>query len=535
MPFTDLPNDILLLIFDFLAPTDYSEWKVLLGLISLNQNLRQVFFHKIYKHVFMTDELEPEEPFTNLGLVAHKSFASHLHIKVSLLPNKHTRTKWHMDFLRRPIVISRSYRMMKIMINLLYEYSELCSRVDTLSVNTSQSLVTYHPMGDEMDYINFNVELCTESLIRIIPGIRKLILRGRCRSECDVVLQKTLLQGYAAQLSKLYYSQCERGPDRYVHMLYFSQITDLKLALSAERLYGLPQICLQTIQCMEIEGLHPKHTWALFSRDPDNSVVVPYLRKLKLSYIGNGFGYDESNLYTMQNQRLHFPRLQVLELDGDAKIFPLLNMAVLPDQMEKISILAKASTFTTFSDVTLPAARSITCNNISGTLSDGLPSITLFNQLLQNSLGCVRVMLYINARTTLACADQLCCPGLTTLKLTFKIDFSALMAIIASHPRLARLSLTRVSAIPLRLASTQEFNPLSTSIRELHINYSGQSSYQLTYLKHLMLRLQALESIHARYLKSCTFKSFVRRHLANYPHLANIKYKTNSKKLTLDL
>ncbi|KAJ2846592.1 hypothetical protein IWW36_004282, partial [Coemansia brasiliensis] len=123
---------------------------------------------------------------------------------------------------------------------------------------------------------------------------------------------------------------------------------------------------------MDIENLQPEYTWDLFSRDTDSSVEVPYLRKLRLHFINKKYDGEAAAL-TMLERRLHFPRLRILELRGeeDAQI-PLLNMAVLSDKVDKVSIAASASTFMSFSNVALPAARALICKIIGEEPADGI-------------------------------------------------------------------------------------------------------------------------------------------------------------------
>ncbi|KAJ1866993.1 hypothetical protein LPJ78_001417 [Coemansia sp. RSA 989] len=200
--------------------------------------------------------------------------------------------------------------------------------------------------------------------------------------------------------------------------------------------------------------------------------------------------------------------------------------------MDKISIKADAKTFMTFTNVVLPAARSTICKVFGDEPVDGSQFVSVFNQLMRNSLGCESVIVNITDCVS-SCVGTLRCPGLTNLELNVMVDFNTMNAIIANHPRLIKLWLTASSKgwSEKEDESRQSIAPLNTSIREVRIDdYTARnpSSLQTTVLKYLMLRLPALHRVYGLAVDSSRLQQFVSKHLPEYPQLANIRFESES-------
>ncbi|KAJ1874227.1 hypothetical protein LPJ55_001714 [Coemansia sp. RSA 990] len=496
MQFELLPEDILNLVLDNLFPNfmQLSGWKPLLHILAICQRLRHLYYPRIYDHVFIDADFSSESAnvLSNIDLIASSVYPRNLKIVLQVMPG--------------------GYELLQNAVSIIEQNSTALSKVDDLGILLMGRL--FEPTNaQEIDGIEAKVTEEVEKMAQILAAVKKLDISGNGNDE---IFPGLLTKHFAAQLQKF---SCV-SYDVLSVPTHFKQVTQLHIRLFDYN-DGLLRICPETIQELTIYNLPPECTWNLFTTSEAGNVVVPHLRKLRLGY-ADASEEAEFNEAMFSQCKLHFPQLERLQLWGSPEYFPLLNMAVLPENMDKIVLSAYPDAYTTFKDIVLPPARTLQCDIREGPYTYKFS--LRFNGLIQNSQS--NEVLSIRMSTWF---EDLHCPNMTNLHIDEPVDTQDMVSIIKRHSRLQSLSLNLLADsvdcskdLEAALNGKAPVKPLNTSLKELYYNgYDPISPESQEAIQHLVLQLPALTCLGGFDIDA---KQFMNGYLPQYPHLANIEF-----------
>ncbi|KAJ2454091.1 hypothetical protein EV183_001814, partial [Coemansia sp. RSA 2336] len=455
---------------------------------------RRLYYPRIYDHVFIDADFisEPANSISNVGLIAPSVYPRNLKIALQVMP--------------------AGYELLQKAVRTIELNSAVLSRVDSLEVLLMGRL--FEPT-DSQDIDDVVAKVCeeVEKMTQMLTAVKKLDISG---NGTDEIFPGLLTKHFAARLQKF---SCV-SYDVLSAPIHFEQITQLHIRLFNYK-DGLLRICPETIQKLTIYNLPPECTWNLFSTRSAGNVVFPHLCKLRLGYVDR-VGETEFDESVLGQRKLHFPQLKRLRLWGSPEHFPLLNMAVLPDHMDTIVLLAYPETYTTFNDIVLPPARSLHCDIRESLYTNEF--CLHFNRLIRNSQGNEVVSIRM-------CEwfEDLYCPSLTNLHVDEPVDTATAISIIKLHSRLQSLSLNLLEdnsnfskELEAALTSKTPVNPLNTSLKRLYYSgYDPVSPESQLAIRYLVLQLPALNCLGGF---SIDAKQLLTDYLPQYPHLANVDF-----------
>ncbi|KAJ2388577.1 hypothetical protein H4S02_002794 [Coemansia sp. RSA 2611] len=227
MPFSALPDDILLPIISDAFPTaaDLTDWKRLLAVLSISQQVRQLMLPKIYCDVFIMSYFEDSPSNdntvvkTNIKLAAATGnfhFARVLNIKA-------------LYQLRQLVALESA-------INALTPHSGHLDHITELEV-----VLTY---DNDCDYNAKNSIVLAEDsmvcnaerIVELVPNITSIFYYGFTRNHSTAPFYSTLISSRAGQLSRL----THHAPFDFPPFIVFSQITHLDIQLDVNNTDNLP-------------------------------------------------------------------------------------------------------------------------------------------------------------------------------------------------------------------------------------------------------------------------------------------------------
>ncbi|KAI9479971.1 hypothetical protein BX667DRAFT_494985, partial [Coemansia mojavensis] len=307
MNLQNLPSDVINSILDqifVLKGMRLSTWKEMLPLLSVCKNLRQAAAMRIYRYVIL--EHRSARSFTKV--LSNIEF-------IAQSPNSVYPRNMAISILGMPY----EHRILHDVITVLGKTPVLWFQVSYLSIE----LEINHRIQGSADLQEKAVILeNAKQLAQYLPAVTKLNICGDGHGSRNFTFLKALTELFSTQIQSF---AC-LDYDVLAKRIRFDQLAKLHIKLHDSSLNEMPRICTDTIKEMVIYDLPPECTWQLFSRELNKDIEVPHLRQLRLEYIGQR---NTSSLFSAKH-KLHFPQLQSLELEGRAKCFPLLNMAVLP-------------------------------------------------------------------------------------------------------------------------------------------------------------------------------------------------------------
>ncbi|KAJ2777790.1 hypothetical protein H4R18_004965, partial [Coemansia javaensis] len=269
-----------------------------------------------------------------------------------------------------------------------------------------------------------------------IPGVTRLYFSG--------AIYRAILYGLYGRMIGLYADQL-----LYVHMEHpveLSQTTALtKIQHFESECYDgpahhLPRLDPSTLRVLRVRGRSLHHLWDRCDAQNGGArkVAFPELRELGLFYVTENHTSSASAQFQSSNAwRLHFPKLQKLHVGTELEICPVLEHAVLPAQMDSITIEASASVLQKIAEMHPPAVRrlAILVKPGAGARAAGLAAA---NQILNTGLS-EHMELEISDQEICVSLESLTCTSLTRLEMSATVDFETVFGIIEAMPRLLLL------------------------------------------------------------------------------------------------
>ncbi|PIA18839.1 hypothetical protein COEREDRAFT_84793 [Coemansia reversa NRRL 1564] len=404
-----------------------------------------------------------------------------------------------------------------------------------LAVTMQPSAYASYRLLVDIDCYKNDITRSANEFCNLMPHVRRLGIQGAntnilARSLCD-----HLAGCYADQLNQLDCRHPIIQPDDVV----FKELTDMSIDFDYEYRYGLPRVSAETLVSLKISNASAGHSWSAFSHEKDPTVInFPSLRFLDLTYnVGGGATLDSAEVTKYKHYNyitLNFPSLKVLYLTNMTKSCPLLQNAVLPSHMERLSITASTSVFEQASILGLPQVKHISLTVGSRARRDDDVFIFVRQILAQQQKSENTELIASNYRLPVHIND-IEYISLTCLRIKAPISVDTMLAFIKRLRKLSSLSLYGLAldniqsdiTIPeVSLHSQNHLEPLDTNIKEISICYitGGYRSQEIVQVSaYLMLKIPSLRRFAIVHTLCKPLLDIVATYTPMYPHLENLR------------
>ncbi|KAJ2780273.1 hypothetical protein H4R18_003547 [Coemansia javaensis] len=236
---------------------------------------------------------------------------------------------------------------------------------------------------------------------------------------------------------------------------------------------------------------------------------------------------------------LRLPSLQKMTVDcASPGSCPLLECAVLPTHMDKLSVTAHAPALLRMQDMPLPAARHIKI----GVLGDDASALSAANRILKRAPeGAEKIKLGVCSRRLPAVPSTISCTRLTKLAVGAGMRVDELLELLQKLPDLVGLCLDSLllgdNGIQADISVPDPegaalLEPLNTRVQSLHIDIhcceESQKDVLVAVAKYLLLRIPTLASFVAWQVPGKPMAEFIRAYSGRYPHLAGIRLQVST-------
>ncbi|KAJ2783128.1 hypothetical protein H4R18_001876 [Coemansia javaensis] len=291
----------------------------------------------------------------------------------------------------------------------------------------------------------------------------------------------------------------------------------------------------KNLRSLEMFDCPPNHSWAPFAADRDAGVIeFPKLRALEIVYLDVDELEDGEAQYQggMGPWRLHFPKLEYLNLVCEQDTCPLLKHAVLPSHIDTISILVSVPVLLAMTDMRLPAANHIDMS-INTEPDQCLAALGAASRIFEGTKGARTLELSVFCRQVPVPPEAIS-PLLTRLELHAPTGVDAALLIIKRLPSLVMLGFWRLVLDDIRSnISVPEPNgsclvePLNTRIETLWLHTSRGKQRQeacVVFIQYALLTIPSLKHVLAEGAPREPILDFIDTYLGWHPHLTDVVF-----------
>ncbi|KAJ2780854.1 hypothetical protein H4R18_003223 [Coemansia javaensis] len=536
MRFQDLPDDVLILLARLVLETSdkkEASFKANLPLLGVFRRWRQLVLPIVFREAYiyyggskvdmvasmrdLESGTEPEAArlSTNMGLIvssrcAHVVRAVHIYV----------------FYIVSPLVgLSATVQFMRAA-------AEKWERVDTLEVSINSGVWSHgHESG--VDSYKNNAVI---ALTQVMPAVRQLGLSGANNIPVVRRIYGDIAALYSDQLWAIDVDHTIYMSQDYV----FKQLRRATLRYSSWYSSLIPRINPAELVSLELLGWPSAHSWAAFSADGNGEsadIEFPKLERLRASYRKTFMAEGVVSQVVGEGQgRLAFPRLRELDVDCSQSTCPLLARAVLPAQMDRLSIDMTPSVLVSAPEMIVPLTEHIRvcigdeCGRDGR--ARGSAALAVANRMLEGAPGMRTTELCIAEDSLDVRSGTISCVSLTRLEVCPEISAAIALELIRSLPSLTDLTLKNVPMDSTQDVPTPEpedgrpARPFDTRIRTLSLGVYERvwnSTLSVSFVEYLLLRIRTLVRLSAPNVPEDPVVEFVGRHFRRYPHLADIE------------
>ncbi|KAJ2784295.1 hypothetical protein H4R18_001181 [Coemansia javaensis] len=297
--------------------------------------------------------------------------------------------------------------------------------------------------GDHMH----EIEQASSALASMMPAVCRVRFGGKYQNQAARLLYSRLARAYAAQLQAI----DSRHPVSVPAGCVFAQLADVSIDYNYVRGYQLPPISAGGVVRLKLAGWPASHSWAPFAAadagGEKREIVFPALRVLDVEYDYVSKATLNSSEAAARHPdghpwRLSFPGLEVLNVKTrEQDACPLLECAVLPRRMERVSIEAPAAVLERVSRADIPAVRRSLEVGLCFWGGGRAAGLAPANRILERACaaGCPRLGLCSWDSLLPVAPESVTCTALTSLYVAAPTHADAVFGLVQRLPRLAAL------------------------------------------------------------------------------------------------
>ncbi|KAJ2783463.1 hypothetical protein H4R18_001672 [Coemansia javaensis] len=333
---------------------------------------------------------------------------------------------------------------------------------------------------------------------------------------------------YASQLEALRSQHSIKLPADCV----LGELRELKHDFNGLSPYMLPRADPAKLVKLHLSSWADNHFWApLVGDDSPWDVLFPNMEELYVRYDGCRVRNDPQHP-DGHPWKFHFPQLKRLTIYAMEKTCPLLEYAVLPASMDKITLGLHPSLFRSLLEMQLPATKRVEVG-LRGRSTGGPDMMAIVNRVLERVQGSERTGLYVSNGSLVVPPEGITFTALTGLTVTASTSVDTIVGLIHRLPRLTSLKIGNITfdnvQTDISVPGPDEdclVEPFDTRIGYMVLDTVSQNPIAETgtqAVKYLLLKTRTLTTLNARCFPEQPIAEFVAVYSTRYPHLARAR------------
>ncbi|KAJ2778672.1 hypothetical protein H4R18_004458 [Coemansia javaensis] len=321
--------------------------------------------------------------------------------------------------------------------------------------------------------VHSDMEAASDTISRILPGVSDVTLFSpdhQAGAGFSTFFGR-LAASYAAQLTDI----ALYSPVAIPRGVAFGQLRSIRAEHKSTLDFCLPRADPEVLETLELKVQPQDQIWqALGPDDGPREIRFSSLKKLTVLCHPDSNGAPASTSSQEGGTwRLHFPSLQMLDVDAPSNACPLFECAVLPPRMHTISISVMPAVLRTLADTAMPAVRNLKISIGDEAASDPT-ALVAANAVLANTQTSKEAVLAVGPRDRAVDTDAITCTTLTVLTVNSPTSVDKVLGLIGRLPNLVTAAFQNVCLGPVQAdisipgpRDSRLVAPLDTKLRAL--------------------------------------------------------------------